>query len=220
MSATKLRDTVLRLALPLAAGLLWLIGRTLRLRLMDPHHVAPQAKPDFSCIYAFWHNQQILSSYVFRGRGIHVLVSRSRDGEYIARIIEWFGFRTVRSSTSQGKVHALRGLTKALRAGFHVAITPDGPRGPVYQAQPGVVYLALLSGESIVPYGAAVAHSWILPSWDGFVIPKPFSKAAIVFGEPIRLNAKMSGEHIQQAVALVEERLKRLQTAAQEACKP
>jgi lysophospholipid acyltransferase (LPLAT)-like uncharacterized protein len=117
--------------IPFAVLLVRLLGLTMRIRLVDPFGASPQAGKRIPIIYAFWHNQQLLSTFYFRGFGVRVLVSRSRDGDYIARTLHSLGFGTVRSSTSQGKVNALRGLARELKKGFNVAITPDGPRGPV-----------------------------------------------------------------------------------------
>lgn len=206
-----------RLALaliPVAAFLLRLMGLTWRVRLVDPHGTAPQSRPKEKYIYAFWHNQQILSMVFFRNFGIRVLVSRSRDGEYIARALEHFGFKTVRSSTSSGKVNALRGLARELRAGFPAAITPDGPRGPVYVAQPGAVFLGALTQEAVVPYGCAVSRPWRLRSWDRFEIPKPFSNAVIVFGEPLRVPARMTEADVEQWNGRLQADLNRLRDEA------
>lgn len=207
-----------RLALaliPMAAFVLRLMGLTWRVRLVDPRGIAPKSKPAQKYIYAFWHNQQILSMVFFRNFGIRVLVSRSRDGEYIARALEHFGFKTVRSSTSSGKVNALRGLARELRAGHHAAITPDGPRGPVYVAQPGAVFLGALTQEAVVPFGCACDRPWRLKSWDRFEIPKPFSRAVIVFGEPLRVPSRMTEAEVEQLNGRLQSELNRLRDEAQ-----
>ncbi len=186
------KHRLLLMVMPLATFLVRLMLMTLKVELIDPHGLAPQAKPKSPLIYAFWHNQQLLAAYYFRNHGIRVLVSRSKDGDYIAAVLHQFGFGTVRSSSSQGKVNALRGLARALHQGHHAAITPDGPRGPLYQAQPGAVFLAALSGHTLAPFGCAVEKVWRLRrSWDQFEIPKPFSRAVIVYGEPMTVPKKL-----------------------------
>ncbi len=194
--------------IPVAAFIIRVIGWTMRIQLIDPHQTAPQAKPTQKYIYAFWHNQQILSTYFFRNLGIRVLVSRSRDGDYISKVLEIFGFHTIRSSTSSGKVNALRGLARELRGGNHTAITPDGPRGPLYKAQPGAVFLGALSGKAVVPYGCAVDRVWKLHrTWDQFEIPKPFSKAVLVFGETVSIPKKLSEQQGTDLTLLIEDRM-------------
>lgn len=196
--------------IPVAALLVRIIGWTMRIRLTDAAKISPGARPAANQIYAFWHNQQLLACYFFRNHGIQVLVSRSKDGDYIAKALECFGFGTVRSSTSSGKLNALRGLARQLHAGRHVAITPDGPRGPIYQAQPGAVFLAMLSGHTVAPFGCAVDRAWRLKSWDRFEIPQPFSRAAIVYGEPMRIPAKMSDAEVAQWVQRLQDTLTEL----------
>jgi lysophospholipid acyltransferase (LPLAT)-like uncharacterized protein len=200
--------------IPLLVGVIRLIGMTMRITLIDPHRTSPCGKPAKPLIYAFWHNQQILAAYFFRNFGIRVLVSRSRDGDYIARVLEYFGFGTVRSSTSSGKVNALRGLVRELKAGHHVAITPDGPRGPVYRAQPGAVFLGMLSGHALVPLGCASARTWRLRSWDRFEIPKPFSRAVIVYDRAIPIPHRLSDKQALQLNKEIERQMNNLRDEA------
>ncbi|MBN1594415.1 lysophospholipid acyltransferase family protein [candidate division FCPU426 bacterium] len=200
---------------PAATFIIRLIGLTMRITLIDPNAVAPQARPAVRYIYAFWHNQQILSAFFFRGLGIRVLVSRSRDGELIARVLRHFGFGTVRSSTSSGKVNALRGLARELRSGHHAGITPDGPRGPLYKAQPGAIFLGALSGHAVVPFGCATNRVWRLRrTWDQFEIPKPFSRAVIVFGQPRHIPRRMDEAQGRALTASLEGQMNALRQQA------
>jgi len=205
---------LLLLLLPLVTGLLRLIGLTLRIRRLDPHGRAPQNCPE-PTVYAFWHAHQLLAMYHFRNFGIRVLVSRSQDGDYIAGALKHFGFGTVRSSTSSGKVAALRGLARELKHRQHVAITPDGPRGPVHRAQAGAVFLAAMTGAPLVPFGCAVDRAWRLRSWDRFEIPKPFGRAVIAFGEPLNVPSKPDAGEIRRLVQELEDRLGELEKTAQ-----
>jgi len=212
---TAFKHRLILTLIPLAAFIIRLIGFTMRIKLIDPHGVAPQTRSKKKFIYAFWHNQQILSTYFFRNRGIRVLVSRSKDGDYISRALETFGFGTVRSSTSSGKINALRGLARELKAGNHTAITPDGPRGPCYKAQPGAVFLGALSGHAVVPFGCAVNRVWKLHrTWDQFEIPKPFSRAVIVFDEPINIPRKLNDQETEKYTGLLETKMNELRMRA------
>ncbi|MCJ7663948.1 MAG: lysophospholipid acyltransferase family protein [Desulfobacterales bacterium] len=204
----------------LAAALLRLLGLTMRIKLIDPHHTSPYVKPAKPAILAFWHNQQVLAAYFFRNLGLRVLVSRSKDGDYIAGILEHLGYGTVRSSTSSGKVNALRGLARELKSGHTVVITPDGPRGPVYRAQPGAVFLGALSGHAVVPFGCAVDRVWQLHSWDRFEIPKPFSRAVIVFGQAVSIPRDLRQDTMQPLIQDLERQLNDLRDKARALLEP
>ncbi|HAH31605.1 MAG TPA: hypothetical protein DCL44_04760 [Elusimicrobia bacterium] len=135
-------------------------------------------------IYALWHRQEVLMIYLHRNRGTCGLISKSKDGEYMARILKLFGFTFVRGSTTSGGFISLRGLIKAARGGSSIAITPDGPRGPVFKVQPGAVYLARKAGVPIIPAACALSRKKILPSWDRYQFPLPFGRIQAVYGAP------------------------------------
>lgn len=135
-------------------------------------------------VFALWHGRLLPLTYYHRHLGIATLISRSEDGEYIARVAEGWGFHVVRGSSSRGAMAGLRGLVKAARAGHPLAITPDGPRGPRQKLQPGVITAAQLSGLPIMPVMAGCSRAWWPGSWDRFCIPKPFSTVRIHYGEP------------------------------------
>jgi lysophospholipid acyltransferase (LPLAT)-like uncharacterized protein len=204
---------ILRL-LPLAVGLIKLLCATVRVRVIDPQRNAPANHPQ-PVIYAFWHEHQVLAMSAFRNFGIRVLVSRSRDGDYISGALESFGFKTVRSSSSSGKITALRGLARELRHGFHAAITPDGPRGPRHESQPGPIFLGAMTGFQVVPFGCALDRAWRLKSWDRFEIPQPFSRAAVVFGQPLKVPPKLDETQATALVAELQKRLQELEAQAQ-----
>jgi lysophospholipid acyltransferase (LPLAT)-like uncharacterized protein len=128
-------------------------------------------------ILSFWHNCVFPAIYLWRNLRIRVMSSDSFDGEYTGRIIRKFGFVKVRGSSSRGAVRALLGLRKVLEQGWPVAFTIDGPRGPRYVAKPGPVWLARATGAPMVAFHIAVKDAWILKTWDGCMIPKPFSMA-------------------------------------------
>ncbi|ACC98115.1 Uncharacterized protein conserved in bacteria DUF374 [Elusimicrobium minutum Pei191] len=139
-------------------------------------------------IYAIWHNQQAFLLYPYRGQRICVLISLSKDGEYIARVLPKFKMKAVRGSTSKGGANALRNLIDLSQAGYHPMITPDGPRGPIYKVQQGVIYLALKTGLPIVPVGAGLSNKFTVRSWDKMRIPLPFGKCALVYGNMIHVS--------------------------------
>jgi lysophospholipid acyltransferase (LPLAT)-like uncharacterized protein len=128
-----------------------LVGLTLRLRILHCQRVEAFWGKGRNVIVAFWHGRQLMMPLAYRGRGLYILISEHRDGELIHRIVRWFGFKTVRGSTTRGGTRALRQLVRLGRTGADLAVTPDGPRGPRCVAQAGVVQLAKLTGLPIVP---------------------------------------------------------------------
>jgi lysophospholipid acyltransferase (LPLAT)-like uncharacterized protein len=137
-------------------------------------------------IYAFWHGRQVFLVYLHRNDRIHPLVSQSRDGELIARVCRFFGIEAVRGSSSRGGAEAVLELKGLVEKGDRVSFTPDGPRGPLRQVQPGVLFLAQKTGRPIVPVAYGAKSRWIIKgSWDEFLVPKPFNRIAMVYGEPL-----------------------------------
>jgi hypothetical protein len=143
------------------------------------------------CIFALWHARLLPLAYTHRGRGVVLLVSRHRDGEIIARVIQRLGYLTVRGSSTRGGEASLRAMV-ALAPGHSLGITPDGPRGPREQLKPGVVALASLTGLPVVPVAAADSGAWVLRSWDGFRVPRPFARIVVAHGEPIHVPPSLS----------------------------
>jgi len=158
-----------------------LVGKTSRIT------VKGEKNHPGAAIYALWHRQEVLMIYLHRNRNICGLVSKSKDGEYMARILKRFGFTFVRGSTTTGGIMALRGLIKAAREGYSVAITPDGPKGPIFKVQPGVVYLAQKAGAPIIPAACALSSKKILGSWDKYQFPLPFGRIEAVYGQPFHV---------------------------------
>lgn len=170
----------------LAALIVRLWMRTLRYRIVLPrtpvHPNHRETRGHF--LYAFWHEHLLFPTAIrFRGR-FHVLISRHADGELIAQVCQHLGYATVRGSTTRGGAQALRELVDKGR-GSHLMVTPDGPRGPRRQVQPGIVFAASRTGLPIVPVGVAYRRCWRARSWDRFAVPYPGTVAVAVVGEPI-----------------------------------
>ena len=161
-------------------------------------------------IYAFWHRCVFCATYFWRNRQIQVMTSSSFDGEYIARIIEKFGYGAVRGSSTRGGVRALLGMHTELDAGRSVAFTIDGPRGPVYVAKPGAALLARNTGAPILPFHITLDDAWTLRSWDRFMIPKPFSRAEVRIGKLIRVPRESDNAALATFHADLQSTLERL----------
>jgi lysophospholipid acyltransferase (LPLAT)-like uncharacterized protein len=180
-----LRDRLLgRVLSLLGGGYLHLVGWTSRFRVT--HHPAAAAliNEGRPCVFAFWHRYQLIMAYEHRHKGVHVLVSRSKDGELIAQALERLGYRTARGSSTRGGASALRELLEAVASGGQAAVTPDGPKGPFRAVHPGVAALSSKTGAPIVPIGWAGTKVKAVPSWDRFLIPLPFGRYEVRFGEP------------------------------------
>src|SRR5262245_29157795 len=155
-------------------------------------------------IYAFWHEYQLVPAFHFARPNTAVLVSQSADGQLIAEACRHLGFGLVRGSTSRGGTEALRELLRAARQGRNLAITPDGPRGPRRQLQPGAIYLAARSGLPIVPFGIGVRNAWRALGWDRFALPWPLTSATCVWGRPIEVPSSASRENLEEYRRQVE----------------
>jgi lysophospholipid acyltransferase (LPLAT)-like uncharacterized protein len=167
-------------------------------------------------IMAFWHGRILPATYYFRRRGIVVITSENFDGEWIAGIIERFGYGTARGSTSRGGLKALLQLKRDLAAGKPAGFTVDGPRGPARVAQPGAVWLAKATGHPVLPFHLEADRFWSVTSWDRTQIPKPFSTVAIAMGEPFTVREDANDDDIERARKLLETRLFALETRARE----
>ncbi|MCP5538348.1 MAG: lysophospholipid acyltransferase family protein [Akkermansiaceae bacterium] len=196
----------------MVAALMRLVGLTLRYRVDDPHGQKAKAPAGVPVIWIFWHNclfSAPLTKKKFSGSApASALASASRDGAVIESVVASFGVKTVRGSSSRRGVAALIALKKALKAGEQLFVTPDGPRGPRYHLQPGVVKLGQSSGAPIVPVRFYHTSSWRLKSWDRFHIPKPFSKVVITLGEAIRIPPRLDDGEFEIYRKKVEESLR------------
>ena len=148
-------------------------------------------------IWAFWHSQQLFAAYIGRNRNIRILISRHRDGDYVAGVARGLGLVPVRGSSSHGGAEALLELVRESH-GHDVAFTPDGPRGPREIVQPGVIAAARLTGMPIMPVGAAAWPRLRAKSWDGFVLPAPGAVAAITIGNVFRVPPDADREACEQ----------------------
>jgi lysophospholipid acyltransferase (LPLAT)-like uncharacterized protein len=164
----------------------------------------------------FWHGRILTATFYFRRRGIVVITSENFDGEWIARIIERFGYGTARGSTSRGARKAMLQLVRAMREGKPAGFTLDGPRGPARVAQPGAVWLAKATGNPLLPFHLEASSSWTLRSWDRTQIPKPFSSVTLVIGEPIEVSRDATDEHLERVRLDLERRLAALEARARQ----
>jgi len=192
-----------------------MIGPTLRWK-VEIEEGGPASERLQPAVIAFWHRCVFPATYWYRHRGIAVMTSASFDGEYIARIIERFGFPAVRGSSSRGGVRALLGMHKVVERNQPVAVTIDGPRGPRYVAKPGPVLLARNTRVPLYCFHIALEKAWVLKSWDAFMIPKPFSRALLRVGRLIQVPDHLSNRELQPYHDELQATLDRIRIAAEQ----
>lgn len=170
-------------------------------------------------ILCFWHGRLLMMPYCWeRQRPIHMLISRHRDGQLIAHTVRHFGITTITGSSTRGGAAALRTMLKALQAGECVGITPDGPRGPRMRASDGIVTVARLSGAPIVPAAYGIDRRRVLATWDRFVVPWPFARGVIAWGEPIHVPRDADAGVLEAARRQVEDGLNAVTAEADALC--
>ena len=208
-----------RPAIALGRGLVRGLGASLRFREVRPPAVDALWRDERPAIYAVWHGRILMLPYLYgRRRRIHVLTSRSRDGEILSRFVQGFGIRVVRGSSSRGGARALLALARVIREeGDNVLIVPDGPRGPRHVAQNGAVILARMTGVPMVPLAFGASPCRVLRSWDAFVVPHPFARAAIVFADPIVVPRNADRAVIEAKRRELEATLREITAAADRA---
>jgi lysophospholipid acyltransferase (LPLAT)-like uncharacterized protein len=197
---------------PIAA----LLTSTLRWRSEGDEHYEAVIRSGRQPIMAFWHGRILSATHYFRHRNIIVITSENFDGEWIAGIIERFGYGTARGSTSRGAKRALLQLRRDMAAGKPAAFTLDGPRGPARVAQPGAVWLAKATGNPILPFHIEADRYWTARSWDRTQIPKPYATAAIAIGEPLAVASNADDDEMERSRFQLEERLGALESRARD----
>ena len=179
------------------------LGSTWKWQVSGTEHIDAIAARGLHPIHSFWHGRIFPATIYFQRRGIVVITSENYDGEWIARIIQKFGYGTARGSTSRGGPKALLQLVRDVKS-KGVAFTLDGPRGPAEVAQPGAVWLAKATGNPLLPFHAEAASSWTLRSWDRTQIPKPFTTVAMAIREPIYVPREADDRVLDEVRAALE----------------
>ncbi|CAN5482871.1 hypothetical protein BH10ACI3_BH10ACI3_20740 [soil metagenome] len=186
-------------------GLIKLLGSLTKFEVRGIEHLNAIESVGKLPIYTFWHDRIFLATYFWRNRGIVVMTSQSFDGEYIARFTRRFGYGAIRGSSSRGGAKALIEMVRSMLRGMPMAFTVDGPRGPRYEVKPGTVILAKRTGNPIMPFVIEPRKYWKLRSWDKMQIPKPFSTALMIIGEPIYVASDATDEEVTKKSADLQE---------------
>lgn len=162
-----------------------------------------------------WHGRTAIAGVRFRNLGFWAIISLSRDGEMQNRIFTRLGFKTIRGSTGRGGARALAESIKVLREGGTMALTPDGPRGPSGVVQPGILAMSRKTGAWLVPCGVAASPRKHIKSWDRYLVPMPFARCVMIFGEGIQVPPDADEETIEQCRLRLEQAMKRLEAEAE-----
>lgn len=194
----------------LGGGLLTGLMRTTRYERTGTEHYDAWIGSGRPAIYVLWHGRLLPCSYYHRDHGLATLISRHRDGDYIAGVVERWGFRLVRGSSSRGGAAALLQMVRLLREGVPLAVTPDGPRGPRQKMKTGPLYAAQRAGVPLIPVTAGSQSAWWVEGWDRFLIPRPFARIRMAYGEPMFVPADAREEEVGRLARSLEERLNAL----------
>ena len=188
-----------------------MISMTYRLRLVDPENESKVLDRDGSLIYASWHQRFFPGISFFATRKpISIMISQSKDGEFIARIVDMLGWRSVRGSSTRGGLEALNELKRLATSGYKIGHIVDGPNGPVSVIKPGLLRIAQVSGKAVVPIITSGEKKWVFNSWDKFMVPKPFSRVMIRFGDAIYVEPDLDEAAFEEKRLLIENSMRDL----------
>lgn len=170
--------------------------------------------PEVPSIIAFWHGRQLMMAPLNRRSGtkkeVYTLISPHRDGKIISRAVGLLGIRTIAGSSNRGARQAALSIVRTIREGETVAITPDGPKGPCQKVKPGVARIAQMTGAQLFPFAYGATSKWKARSWDGMILPKPFSKGVCIVGDPITVPQDANEEVLAEYLTRIEDALNKV----------
>lgn len=199
----------------LAAPIFWIVYplvKSLRVTIVNREYLDDSGEGKIACM---WHGRTVIPAFGRFWKSFWVMISLSRDGEMQARIYKRIGFNIIRGSTGRGGARAAAESVSVLKKGGKMAITPDGPKGPSQIVQHGVMFLARKSGAALYPMGVACRPCILAPSWDRYLVPIPFARAAIVIGEPLHVPEDANQEEEERVRLALQEAINRAQEEAE-----
>ena len=211
------RELRFRVGSGLGGRLLETVLRTVRFETHTHEACTAERAAGRPLIFTLWHGRLLPLSWFHRSWNLVTLISASGDGEYIARIVQRWGYHVVRGSSSRGGGPAFRELVRLLRQGRSVAVTPDGPRGPREKIKPGVLAAAQITGFALLPISAGTSSAWWFEGWDRFLVPRPFATVHIHYGQPVYVPRDADTTQIDAITNQVESELMQLTTRADSA---
>jgi lysophospholipid acyltransferase (LPLAT)-like uncharacterized protein len=199
---------------PILSGIIRIINATLRIRAVGDEAILELKKRDRRIVYALWHGRHFLVIPRFGSPDTCVLTSTSRDGALVADILKRFGFNIIPGSSHKSPVRALLTSIQRIKEGKDLVFAVDGPTGPIYRAKPGALFVAKKAGAVIVPVSFSYKPALVFNSWDRYMIPYPFAKVKLVFGEPFAPSDDPSDEAVEGERLRLETTLNRLTSEA------
>jgi len=203
-----MKKKILRyLEITLVPLLMQLLVRFIYLTNRKTYHFTNKIAEDENFIACLWHGDLLMQPfnyYNFRSKGsIKGVISEHRNGETLRKTVDYLGIGALNGSSTRGGAKVLIGAIKSIRNGIDVAITPDGPKGPIYSIADGIIVIAQKTNAKILPFSSVPTKYWKLSSWDKFIIPKPFGTINFYIGDPI----DVSGMEMEDAKALILQRM-------------
>ncbi len=192
-----------------------LLCKSLKVEVKNKEHIDRLRKENKNFIIAFWHSTMLLPWYLHRGDKVAALISKSKDGDLLSKVLNKWNYHVIRGSSSSGGEAALRTMIDYAINNYTIAITPDGPRGPEKVMKAGAVITAQKSGLPLVLAGVSFKKKRELKSWDKFQVPSFFSKATVVYSEPLYLDKNLNHDSTSEMINICEERLNKLQVEAE-----
>lgn len=190
-----------------------LFGATFRIRVYNFEAVEKLPGGKILC---GWHGRSMIASIFFRKRGYWVIISKSKDGDIQTHVFQNLGFKVIRGSTGRGGERALIESIRELKKGETMAITPDGPRGPTHVVQGGIMLMAKKSGAWLAPCGVSARPRFLAKSWDSYMVPMPFSKCVMTFGEPVQVPLDATDEEVEEIRLRLQDSMNQLETEAEQ----
>lgn len=219
MKLNDTQKTLLRyIGIRIADFLVDVLLKTVRIKVENFDVIKNLEQENKNYVVAFWHSSMLIGWFLQKNKNFAALVSQSKDGDVLASILEKWKFHVVRGSSNKGGSEALDLMISLTKENYRLAITPDGPTGPIYKMKPGAVIVAYRSQIPLILLGIGIKKKWILKSWDNFEIPKPFSKIIAIYSEEILIEPQLSREEISKKIEEIEKQLNELQTKAITKC--
>jgi lysophospholipid acyltransferase (LPLAT)-like uncharacterized protein len=190
--------------------------KSIKIIKINDEHIKKLEQQNKNYVLAFWHGTMLIPWYLHSNRNFAALVSRSEDGDLLAKILEDWDYKVVRGSSSKGGEDALKIMVDQAKDNYSVAITPDGPRGPAYKIKPGAVVTSKKSKVPLVLAGIGFSKKKKLNSWDRFEVPYLFSKAKIIYSDPVYVDDTLTFDETSAMIQECESKLNKLQEQAAE----
>jgi lysophospholipid acyltransferase (LPLAT)-like uncharacterized protein len=177
--------------------------------------IVNDVKDDENIVLMFWHGSMLMPWYIHRNRNFAAVVSQSKDGEILSRLLKRFKYKLIRGSSSKDSKEVLIKMQKVLSNGNSLALTPDGPRGPIHKMKIGGLIASVRTQKPIVMCGTAYSKKIVFSSWDRFELPKPFSKAVLIFSDKKYVEQELLNPDYEKINSEMENELNELQQKAQ-----